>query len=136
MHQNFGIPTWDMYDYCRRLQTILHITTSSCTRTVLSLAVSLRPVILHYLMNWGYVYASKDCHHHHWTVYILYTMSLSTSDLCQLWTINTDCVKEPNLRSKPNLYVLLNIPLLCMVLCFQPRDAQDVGHHSMYCHCV
>ena len=58
---HFGLPTWDMYDCCRRLQTILHIITSSCTRTVLSLAVSLRPVILHYLMNWGYVYASKGC---------------------------------------------------------------------------
>ena len=23
--------------------------------------------------------------------------------MCQLWTINTDCVKEPNLRSKPDL---------------------------------
>ena len=55
-------------------------------------------------------------------------MKLSTSDLCQLWTINTDCVKEPNLKSKPNLYVLLNIPLLCMVLCFQPRVVADVGH--------
>ena len=82
VHHNFGLPTWDMYDCCRRLQTILHIITSSCTRTVLSLAVSLRPVILHNLMNWGYVYASKDCHHHYWTVYILYTMSSYQLQTC------------------------------------------------------